>query len=164
MYCGGCAKNGNIDEKFFILFLILEFLCCFIANRNRYFCKVKKLCIYLLVFTMLCESNTLTEMLKAPFLIEHFVEHHNENASIGVLRFISMHYLGHDIKDNDADKDMKLPFKKMSIHSHLLLFQLSVKKHDLYKQSYRNIAASNYLARVIKDPMRQGLYKPPRLV
>ncbi len=75
-----------------------------------------------------------------------------------------MHYLGHDIKDNDADKEMKLPFKKMNVHSHLLLFQLSVKKHDLYKQSYRDIAVSNYLARVIKDPMRQGVYKPPRLV
>ena len=125
---------------------------------------VKKLCIYLLVFTVLCENNTLTEIFKTPFLIEHFVEHHNKNASIGVLRFISMHYLGHDLNDNDASKDMKLPFKKMNVHSHLLLFQSSVKKHHLYKESYKNIPALNYLARVIKDPMRQGLYKPPRVV
>lgn len=124
---------------------------------------VNKLFLYLLVFTMLCENNILTEMLKAPFLVAHFMEHHHQNASIGIGRFLSMHYLGQDIGDNDTNKDMKLPFKKMNIHSHLVLFQMAVKAYALFKESYTNRSALSYLYRRIKDPLPQEFYKPPRV-
>jgi hypothetical protein len=67
------------------------------------------------------------ELLKAPYIAIHFLEHRALNNRISFADFISMHYLGKDIRDNDADMDMKLPFKKIFHGHHQTLFQHTVK-------------------------------------
>lgn len=46
-----------------------------------------------------------------PLLIEHFIEHKEENKDTTFWQFVHQHYAIDDVKDADYDKDMKLPFK-----------------------------------------------------
>ncbi len=51
------------------------------------------------------------QLLKAPKLVEHFLEHKNEDKGLTLISFLEMHYLNGFTKDADYEKDMKLPFK-----------------------------------------------------
>jgi hypothetical protein len=46
-----------------------------------------------------------------PALIEHFVEHRQQNKQISLWQFLNIHYETENTRDADYDKDMKLPFK-----------------------------------------------------
>lgn len=46
-----------------------------------------------------------------PLLVEHFIEHRQENSHLTLWHFLYMHYAMDDVKDADYAKDMKLPFK-----------------------------------------------------
>jgi len=48
---------------------------------------------------------------KLPVLVEHFIEHREQNHKLTLWQFLNMHYADEDVKDPDYDKDMKLPFK-----------------------------------------------------
>jgi hypothetical protein len=51
------------------------------------------------------------QLLKLPFLIQHYKEHKTEKKEITVLAFLKMHYFNGNPIDDDYEKDMKLPFK-----------------------------------------------------
>jgi hypothetical protein len=50
-------------------------------------------------------------LLKAPLVIEHYIEHREENKHVTLWQFLYTHYAMGDVKDADYEKDMKLPFK-----------------------------------------------------
>ncbi|WP_442588600.1 hypothetical protein ACSBL2_21430 [Pedobacter sp. AW31-3R] len=101
-------------------------------------------------------------MLKTPFLVQHFMEHQHQNASISISQFLSMHYLGQDAKDNDVNKDMKLPFKKVDTHTHLVLFQTIHKRHRLFHETDQDMPDIVYLRSFLQDPVAEKPYKPPQ--
>lgn len=49
--------------------------------------------------------------MKLPALIQHFSEHTAENPMLTFSSFLKQHYLNNNLKDDDYEKDMKLPFK-----------------------------------------------------
>ncbi|SEB18083.1 hypothetical protein [Pedobacter hartonius] len=49
------------------------------------------------------------------------------------MQFLSMHYWCKDINDKDGKEDMKLPFKKLQLHSQHLLFQTPVRSFQHQK-------------------------------
>lgn len=59
----------------------------------------------------LFSTTELHQLLKAPLLIEHLIEHKEENSQLTLWQFLQMHYASENVKDKDYDKDMKLPFK-----------------------------------------------------
>ena len=59
-------------------------------------------------------TTELYQLLKLPFLVEHFMEHKEQNKDITLLDFLSLHYANGDVKDADYEEDMKLPFKSHS--------------------------------------------------
>ena len=63
--------------------------------------------LILYVFT----TTELNQLLKVPLFVEHFIEHKKLDDNVSLVDFLYMHYTGHDINDNDKDKDMQLPFK-----------------------------------------------------
>lgn len=72
---------------------------------------MRKTALYLLVAIY---SLTLTEfhqLLKIPALVEHYVEHHQEDPSLSLLGFLKMHYPGKFLVDDDYSKDQQLPFR-----------------------------------------------------
>lgn len=63
---------------------------------------------YLLAFT------PFREVLKLPVLIEHYTEHRTADPNLSFFAFFSMHYLHGSPKDADYERDMQLPFKKIT--------------------------------------------------
>ncbi|WP_374540438.1 hypothetical protein [Flavobacterium sp.] len=63
------------------------------------------LCVYLFSMT------EVHQLLKMPLLVEHYLEHKQENKQLSLLSFFEMHYLNGQHLDSDQDKDMQLPFK-----------------------------------------------------
>ncbi|HTM67328.1 MAG TPA: hypothetical protein VL093_13455 [Flavipsychrobacter sp.] len=72
---------------------------------------LKKIVAISFLFIYLFSTTELSQLLKMPLLIEHFIEHKEENRDITFWQFMHMHYSMDDVKDADYDKDMKLPFK-----------------------------------------------------
>lgn len=72
---------------------------------------LKKFTAIALFSVYLLSTTELHQLVKLPVLIEHFIEHRQENKNITLWGFLYMHYAQSDDKDGDYDKDMKLPFK-----------------------------------------------------
>jgi hypothetical protein len=81
---------------------------------------VKKLISILLISSFLISSTEFYQILKVPFLLEHFKEHKSLNEGTTFWSFLSMHYSNNDIKYADYEKDMRLPFKSSEGSLHLL--------------------------------------------
>jgi hypothetical protein len=74
------------------------------------------------VFLISTESTSIEQLLKLPVLFEHFAEHQQRDPRVNLAAFLSMHYWGHDLDDNDNDRDMQLPFKKVNINTQQVLY------------------------------------------
>lgn len=51
------------------------------------------------------------QLLKLPYIFQHFSTHQQANNNITFLQFLDMHYMHGSPKDNDYKDDMRLPFK-----------------------------------------------------
>jgi hypothetical protein len=128
---------------------------------------LKKAIVIFFLSIYLFGATPLGELLKIPLLIEHFVEHKSENKSISFFTFLKMHYFNGDPHDADYEKDMKLPFKTISINSTIaaycygpnFMFNLSRPTFAyIFKHKFSCITEnfySNYL---------NAIWQPPRLV
>lgn len=109
-------------------------------------------------------NGSLGELFKVPQFLTHFTEHHAQDNSIGIGEFIWMHYLGHDLNDNDQDKDMQLPFKKIDAH---FSFQIaSFPSSKFIPENNRFEVIDTYLPFLFKtnrpkDPALASLFRPP---
>ncbi len=72
---------------------------------------LRKPVILSFLFIYLCASTCVGELLKAPVLLLHFIEHRADNNSITFAAFIYQHYQDDDGNDQDNDRDSQLPFK-----------------------------------------------------
>ena len=120
-------------------------------------------CLYILIVVHLCANTTLAELLKMPFLGEHFIAHQERNPRISMMQFLSMHYWGKDINDKDGKEDMKLPFKKLSSHSHLL-FQTLLRSLHYRKDIHYIRSVAIYRENFIGSLFLERLYRPPQAV
>ncbi len=77
--------------------------------------------LHIIIIVTSLNIVTLNQFSKLPVLLVHYAEHQEQNSKITLLEFLSMHYWGADIKDNDDKKDKQLPFKSLS-SSNLLSF------------------------------------------
>ncbi|MGY0037534.1 hypothetical protein [Pedobacter sp. NJ-S-72] len=103
-------------------------------------------------------------MFKLPHLVSHFQQHHQLNKEVGIIKFLSMHYFGEDLNDNDDEDDMKLPFKKISSQGHISQAIASSKPVLLKQQYFFLLVASckpeyNWLS----NPALDDLFRPPRV-
>lgn len=65
--------------------------------------------LFLLVY--LFSMTEIHQLLRTPLLVEHYLEHKQENKALTVLNFFEMHYLNGKHIDIAHEKDMQLPFK-----------------------------------------------------
>ena len=77
----------------------------------------KSLSILLLSLYLLCGTE-LRELTKLGAFISHYFEHKELNQNLSLIGFIEIHYSQNTSKNNDYDKDMKLPFKSHDCSSH----------------------------------------------
>ncbi len=79
---------------------------------------MKKMISILLLCLYLVSTSELYQLLKIPILIEHYIDHKEQNPGMTVNSFFRMHY-EHPVKDSDYQTDQKLPF--VSHAQHLLV-------------------------------------------
>lgn len=108
---------------------------------------------------------SLNQFSKLPLLIAHYVDHWERDHNIGLGAFIDMHYLGHDIKDNDDKKDKELPFKTVSLNS---IEVFTVPAHEIAFIIHPEFIASGNEPFFTKDQFiptqaMSSLFRPPRV-
>lgn len=82
---------------------------------------MKKLIRNIILTIVILDTTSLYQVMKLPSLIRHFIEHKALDHDIDFIDYMSMHYGGQDIDDNDDEKDMQLPFKKVeNTHANFL--------------------------------------------
>jgi hypothetical protein len=82
---------------------------------------LKKLIAISLLSLYLFSTTELSQLLKTPVLIQHFVEHREENKHLTLRQFLYLHYATSHADDADHHKDMQLPFK--THHNCIAAFQ-----------------------------------------
>jgi hypothetical protein len=79
------------------------------------FATLKKFIIISFLISYAFSTTELSQLLKVPGLVKHYIEHKEENRQITLLNFFLMHYVNGELHDKDHDHNMKLPFKSHDI-------------------------------------------------
>jgi hypothetical protein len=123
---------------------------------------VRKQIVYIFIFLIASNSSFVQQFYKLPVLIQHF-EEHKQLMDLSFIDFLSMHYWGEDLKDNDGDRDMQLPFKTISSSSFHFVFLLDDK--DLlpvpFNPDLPQSKIPTYRSDLFSDPNLLSLFRPP---
>lgn len=76
-----------------------------------YICKLKKFAAISFLVIFLCANTGMGELLKLPFLIQHFLEHNADDAGKSFITFLHEHYSIEKNDDAQHKEHEKLPFK-----------------------------------------------------
>lgn len=123
---------------------------------------MQKRIIYIFIFLIASNSSFVQQFYKLPILIEHFQEH-QKLQNVSFVDFLSMHYWGEDLNDNDDDRDMKLPFKTINNSSPSFVFILD-DKNLLPVPLNLDLPQSKipvYNSDLFSDPNLLSLFRPP---
>ncbi len=127
--------------------------------------KLRSLRIHILVVFTAFNVVSLNQFSKLPLLVAHFVDHWERDHNVGLVDFLDMHYLGHDINDHDDKKDKELPFKSFSFNT---IQVFTVPEHEINVVIHRNffqsidkpIIAGNQF---VPTQVMSSLFRPPRV-
>lgn len=122
---------------------------------------MKKVCAYILLLLIAANNTELHQLLKLPVLFQHFAEHKQRDSKVSVVAFLSMHYWGDDLNDDDNDRDMQLPFKK-DVHQLQVFFMPVIRAITIkaFVQPVRaNYAAYGHL--YSPNPSLSSPFRPP---
>ncbi|MEO6903545.1 MAG: hypothetical protein ABI315_10390 [Bacteroidia bacterium] len=122
----------------------------------------KTIAIFFLAFYLL-STTQLAELLKMPFLVQHYIEHKQEKRDLSFIAFLKIHYAHGNTKDADYDKDMKLPFKTISntVYAYSFftpLLELKLNKLIYFKDDkqlfsdYTFTSSSSFLSSIWQPP------------
>ncbi len=125
---------------------------------------MRKRLAQILIFFAALHCLNLDQLLKLPVLVAHFLEHKDRDNSIRVMDFLSMHYWGHDINDDDDERDRQLPFKAPHPHSFQHICLPALKAIDL-QQGEPPLVSYDYPLEKdshLPNPAVGSLFRPPR--
>ena len=112
---------------------------------------------------LLFDGSIISQLVKLPKLYDHFIEHKSLDKNVNVIAFISMHYLGKDIQDNDHEKDMSLPFKTSHYQP---IFQLAFESQNPITEKLKFTSTQNQWPDRSRFNLVQSslssLFRPPR--
>jgi hypothetical protein len=119
--------------------------------------------IFTIVLALLAQTTELHEFVKLPILFQHYAEHQQRDSKLKFMEFLSMHYLGDDMNDDDNSRDMELPFKKVEV-SHVPVHFLPPISGIKLKSAVFQIRLDHpeYLPLYTPNPALSGLFRPPR--
>ncbi len=119
--------------------------------------------IFTIVLALLAQTTELHEFVKLPILFEHYAEHQQRDSKLKFLDFLSMHYWGDDLNDNDDSRDMELPFKKLEINQspvHFLPPRTGIKLKSAVVQIH--LDHPGYFPFFMLNPALSATFRPPR--
>ncbi len=115
-------------------------------------------------------TTELHQLLKLPFLIEHFFEHKEQTQSITIWEFLSLHYAHHSDQDNDDEQDRKLPFKSHDYCGFALaIAEVPKTESPEFKNQERLLFFEPNRYQLSDEPSRSSsildsIWQPPRIV
>ncbi|MDR2274823.1 MAG: hypothetical protein LBF27_28200 [Sphingobacterium sp.] len=125
---------------------------------------MKRIFLYIFLFLVIGESTMLSQLAKLPKLYQHFTIHNEIGPPLSFMNFLSMHYWGQDLPDDDEQEDMKLPFKKYDLTAFSFVF---VSNHKIYFSKPHPVAIIKAFGLAKPDNYTQsyisGLFRPPQV-
>ncbi|NLU95714.1 hypothetical protein [Chitinophaga sp. Ak27] len=126
---------------------------------------VKRIAAYILLFIFFLHNTGFDQLLKIPMLVVHYKEHQQRNHQLSITDFLCIHYLLPDDGDNDADRDMQLPYKTIDVNLLHHAFVPLAKAITVNRQPQQTPIAMNYP--ILRDyhlpePALSSLFRPPR--
>ncbi len=110
-------------------------------------------------------SNTeFHELLKAPLLVMHYLEHKAETPGLTPAQFLTLHYNQQNHTDSDSYDDTKLPFKT---HEHIPAthIKLFISYYTLEIPVFNHTLKNNipvYRAQFISQNLLCNIWQPPK--
>lgn len=123
---------------------------------------MRKIISYIFIFLIVSNIGVFQQFYKLPVLIDHFNEH-KQIRNLSFIDFLEMHYWGEDEKDNDADRDMQLPFKNISGYSLQLVF-VPVEKPVIcipFNSGFSESRIIPYTSNLHSNPALFAVFRPP---
>ena len=126
---------------------------------------VKKFITISLISLYLLGATEAYQLLKVPYLVEHYKTHKQYNKGLSFSKFIDMHYLSNQTYDSDYQQDMQLPFKSSNRTISLLNFvSLFVPKQSIHplvvfrkSKNYILFDDEKHLSNALEN-----IFQPPR--
>lgn len=102
---------------------------------------MRKYFIIVILVSYLSSSTQLIEVLKLPFLIEHYFEHKAENKNLTFLQYLKLHYAEtkHYAQDH---KEKQLPFKTIPQAAFNVV---AINKTDFVESINYNFPSTNFI-------------------
>lgn len=128
------------------------------------FAPLKKLLAISLLSVFLLSTTELYELVKLPVLVEHFIEHKEQDHKMSLWEFLCMHYAHGDVRDADYAQDMKLPFKSHDNcpGANILAFEpnnFNIIHKPIHKESE---AFKIFDEQFLSDPFLSYIWQPPK--
>jgi hypothetical protein len=126
---------------------------------------LRKYVTILLMSLYLLGATEAYQLLKMPYLIEHYKTHKQFNPALSFSTFIDIHYFENQTYDSDYQQDMQLPFKSSNRTISLLNFvSLFVPKQTL-QPLHLDRLSKNYILFDDKKHLSNALkniFQPPK--
>ena len=123
----------------------------------------KKIIAILFSVLIINGSTEIHQLWKLPLLVQHYLHHQNEDASLSFISFLKIHYTDRQHpKHNDDKNDNELPFKSIGNISHLDT-PLIEKKIVNPENNYLPAKPSSYYREKIPDHRSFSIFHPPRI-
>jgi len=126
---------------------------------------VKKAGYFILLLSLLGSVQTFSELMKAPLVLVHVLEHLVKDEQFSLTEFWEMHYISEPVMDEDFGKDQQLPFKSAHMPSHEIkdlfypqLCQLQIRVSTNPTRKSRNFLADLW----ISTNYSENLWQPPK--
>jgi len=104
------------------------------------------------------------QLLRIPFLIEHFDFHRQSDPQISVVKFLRIHYLGPIIVDDDFTQDQQLPFRDVDSHTLIGSVVVSVEPVVISIDPPELFSAEFFIYNEVNKPQFDAIdiFQPPR--
>ena len=117
-----------------------------------------------MLFVYLSSNTQLHEIFKLPALFEHYLEHHQSNASLSFFDFLKMHYADNNIIYPDYEEDMKLPFKSTDVCDYFVAIFSMLPNHPTIKEPLhtQETMFAEFKHQFICTSVLNAIWQPPK--
>jgi len=126
---------------------------------------MKKIIVIISLFSIVFSATELYQLLKIPVLIAHYLEHQNQTTDMSIAEFFSVHYSKAIADDEDAERDMQLPFKTHECAGQLLITLEDNSKPFTLQSPMREVRQTHWSLQ--NNDLPPGFYtdiwQPPRI-
>lgn len=130
---------------------------------------MKKMFVLFCISIYLISTTELSQLLKFPVLVEHYIEHKDKSPELTLIDFLEIHYNNHledHPYDEDYEQDQKLPFIAQAdvlsvcfVFNSLVTFE--IKNKPLLSKRQKAISFDDAF---LENRLLSSIWQPPKFV